>query len=51
MIKPVQSFMSSKHREKKMEGLKTVRALARYHPELLQPKLHEICLILEEEVL
>ncbi|XP_018529340.1 uncharacterized protein LOC108881720 [Lates calcarifer] len=42
--------LASEDWEKKMEGLKTVRALARYHPELLQPKLHEICLILEEEV-
>ncbi|XP_018530902.1 uncharacterized protein LOC108882726 [Lates calcarifer] len=36
--------------EKKMDGFKTVRTLARHHPELLKPKLHEICLILEEEV-
>ncbi|XP_044027057.1 TOG array regulator of axonemal microtubules protein 2-like [Siniperca chuatsi] len=36
--------------EKKMDGLKSVRALARHHPELLQTKLHEVCLVLTEEV-
>lgn len=34
-----------------MSGLKTVQALARHHPELLQTKLHEICLVLAAEVL
>ncbi|XP_075931470.1 TOG array regulator of axonemal microtubules protein 1-like [Anarhichas minor] len=32
--------------EKNLDGLKSVRALARHHPALLQSKLHEVCLIL-----
>ncbi|XP_026203890.1 TOG array regulator of axonemal microtubules protein 2-like [Anabas testudineus] len=36
--------------EKKVDGLKTVRALARHHPEILQTKLHELCIIISEEV-
>ncbi len=34
-----------------MDGFKSVRALARHHPALLQTKLHEVCLALTEEVL
>ncbi|XP_032363125.1 TOG array regulator of axonemal microtubules protein 2-like [Etheostoma spectabile] len=33
-----------------MDGLKSVRALARHHPEHLQPKLPEVCLVLTEAV-
>ncbi|XP_034748655.1 TOG array regulator of axonemal microtubules protein 2-like [Etheostoma cragini] len=33
-----------------MKGLKSVRALARHHPEHLQTKLHEVCLVLTEAV-
>ncbi|XP_026203479.1 uncharacterized protein LOC113153835 [Anabas testudineus] len=36
--------------EKKVDGLKTVRALARHHPEILQTKLHELCIVISEEV-
>ncbi|XP_028422434.1 TOG array regulator of axonemal microtubules protein 1-like [Perca flavescens] len=36
--------------EKKLDGLKSVRALARHHPALLKTKLHEICLVVAEEV-
>ncbi|XP_039641375.1 uncharacterized protein LOC120548937 [Perca fluviatilis] len=36
--------------EKKLDGLKSVRVLARHHPALLQTKLHEVCLVVAEEV-
>ncbi len=36
---------------KKIEGLRTVQALARHHSETLKTKLHEVCLVLIEEVL
>ncbi|XP_059206166.1 TOG array regulator of axonemal microtubules protein 1-like [Centropristis striata] len=42
--------LESEDWEEKMKGLKTVRALARHHSALLQTKLHEICLVLEEQV-
>ncbi|XP_034747607.1 TOG array regulator of axonemal microtubules protein 2-like [Etheostoma cragini] len=36
--------------EENMKGLKSVRALARHHPEHLQTQLHEVCLVLTEAV-
>ncbi|XP_031177275.1 uncharacterized protein LOC116065776 [Sander lucioperca] len=36
--------------EKKLDGLKTVRALVQHHPALLKTKLHEVCLVLTEGV-
>ncbi|XP_070700144.1 uncharacterized protein [Pempheris klunzingeri] len=35
---------------KKIEGLKIVQALAQHHSETLKTKLHEVCLLLIEEV-
>ncbi|CAK6949696.1 uncharacterized protein LOC122970175 [Scomber scombrus] len=35
---------------KKMEGLKSIQALARHHPQVLQTKLHDVCQALTEEV-
>ncbi|KAI3373623.1 hypothetical protein L3Q82_022214 [Scortum barcoo] len=43
-------LLSSDDWEKKMEGLKTVQALAQHHSDTLTSKLHEVCLILIEEV-
>ncbi|CAK6953798.1 uncharacterized protein LOC122994999 [Scomber scombrus] len=43
-------LLSSDDWIKKMEGLKTLQALARYQPETLKTKLHEVCLVLIEEV-
>ncbi|XP_034734911.1 uncharacterized protein LOC117949031 [Etheostoma cragini] len=42
--------LSSDDWEKKLDALKTVRALVQHHPALLQTKLHEVCLVLAEEV-
>ncbi|KAA8580051.1 hypothetical protein FQN60_005586, partial [Etheostoma spectabile] len=42
--------LSSDDWEKKLDGLKLVRTLAQHHPALLQTKLHEVCLVLAEEV-
>ncbi|XP_059206309.1 uncharacterized protein LOC131985282 [Centropristis striata] len=42
--------LASEDWEKKMDGLKSVQALARHHSGLLQTKLHEVCLVLAEEV-
>ncbi|XP_044192173.1 uncharacterized protein LOC122970175 [Thunnus albacares] len=36
--------------EEKINGLKSIQALARHHPQLLQTKLHEVCLALIKEV-
>lgn len=36
---------------KKVDGLRTVQALVQHHPEVLKPKLHEVCVVLIEEVL
>ncbi|XP_070702987.1 uncharacterized protein [Pempheris klunzingeri] len=42
--------LSSDDWEKKMDGLKSVRALAQQHQEVLLSKLHEVCLVLTEQV-
>ncbi|XP_032378899.1 TOG array regulator of axonemal microtubules protein 1 [Etheostoma spectabile] len=42
--------LSSDDWEKKLDALKMVRALVQHHPALLQTKLHEVCLVLAEEV-
>lgn len=36
---------------KKIDGLKTIQALAQHHSQILKTKLHEVCLVLIEEVL
>ncbi|XP_028453007.1 proteoglycan 4 isoform X2 [Perca flavescens] len=42
--------LTSDNWEKNLDGLKSVRALARHHPEVLQTNLHEVCLLLTEAV-
>ncbi|XP_068432264.1 uncharacterized protein [Clinocottus analis] len=52
LVNPAESLslclkrLSSDEWEKNLDGLKSVQALARNHPALLQTKLHEVCLIL-----
>ncbi|XP_049436911.1 uncharacterized protein LOC125891578 [Epinephelus fuscoguttatus] len=36
--------------ERKIDGLKIIQALAQHHPDTLRTKLHEVCLVLIEEV-
>ncbi|XP_078026541.1 uncharacterized protein LOC117258111 [Epinephelus lanceolatus] len=36
--------------EKKIDSLKIIQALAQHHPDTLRTKLHEVCLVLIEEV-
>ncbi|KAM7374292.1 hypothetical protein PAMP_006960 [Pampus punctatissimus] len=43
-------LLSSDDWMKKTEGMKIIQALARYNPDILTPKLHEVCLALIEEV-
>ncbi|KAM7394984.1 hypothetical protein PAMA_006634 [Pampus argenteus] len=56
LSKPAESLslsfrlLSSDDWMKKTEGLKIIQALARYNPDILTPKLHEVCLALIEEV-
>ncbi|KAF7704138.1 TOG array regulator of axonemal microtubules protein 1-like [Silurus meridionalis] len=47
-----QSFrlLSSDEWEKKIEGLKSLRCLARYHSDVLSSRVHEVCLALIQEV-
>ncbi|XP_051264665.1 TOG array regulator of axonemal microtubules protein 1-like [Dicentrarchus labrax] len=42
--------MSLEDWKKKIEGLRTVQALAQHHPDTLMEKLHEVCLAVIEEV-
>lgn len=35
----------------KIDGLRTIQALAQHHPEVLNAKLHEVCVVIIEEVL
>ncbi|XP_053706958.1 uncharacterized protein LOC128750635 isoform X2 [Synchiropus splendidus] len=42
--------LSSDDWNKKLQGLKTMKALARRHPGILQAKLHQVCRVLGEEV-
>lgn len=35
----------------KIDGLRTIQALAQHHPEVLKAKLHEVCVVIIEEVL
>ncbi|XP_028454136.1 TOG array regulator of axonemal microtubules protein 1-like [Perca flavescens] len=42
--------LTSDNWQEKLHGLKSVRVLARHHPEYLQTKLHEVCLVLTEAV-
>lgn len=51
VINTVQSFLSSKHRLKKVDALETVRALAQHHSELLMTRLPEVCDAVTKEVL
>ena len=37
-------------REKKIEGLTSIRSLSQHHAELLLPRLHDLCLAVTEEV-
>lgn len=37
--------------DEEKEDVKTVQRLAQHHPETLRTKLHEVCLLLVEEVL
>lgn len=37
-------------REKKIEGLTSLRSLALYHSDTLQSRLHDVCLALIQEV-
>ncbi|XP_044077544.1 uncharacterized protein LOC122887917 [Siniperca chuatsi] len=56
LTKPAESLslcfklLSSDDWMKKMDGLKTMQALAQHHAETLKTKLHEVCLALIEEV-
>nr|XP_033471266.1 crescerin-like protein che-12 [Epinephelus lanceolatus] len=36
--------------EKKIDGLKIIQALVQHHPDTLRTKVHEVCLVLIEEV-
>ncbi|XP_031179200.1 uncharacterized protein LOC116067048 isoform X2 [Sander lucioperca] len=42
--------LTSDNWKENLDGLKSVQALARHHPEFLQTKLHEVCLVLTEVV-
>lgn len=35
----------------KIDGLRTIQALAQHHPEVLKAKLREVCVAITEEVL
>ncbi|KAG5849827.1 hypothetical protein ANANG_G00075830 [Anguilla anguilla] len=37
-------------REKRVEGLNSIRRLAQCHPEMLTPRMHNICLVVVQEV-
>ncbi|XP_045897077.1 crescerin-like protein che-12 isoform X1 [Micropterus dolomieu] len=56
LTNPVESLslcfrlLSSDDWVKKIDGLKTMQALAQHHSETLKTKLHEVCLVLIEEV-
>lgn len=43
--------MSPQHRMKKVDALRSVRALAQHHPDTLTAKLHDVCVAVIEEVL
>nr|XP_046266867.1 TOG array regulator of axonemal microtubules protein 1-like isoform X2 [Scatophagus argus] len=43
-------LLSSDDWMKKTEGLKTIRALAQHHSDILKTQLHQVCLVLIEEV-
>ncbi|KAJ8334231.1 hypothetical protein SKAU_G00398700 [Synaphobranchus kaupii] len=47
-----QSFklLRSDNWENRMEGLNSIRRLAQFHPNVLTPKLHSICLVVVQEV-
>ncbi|XP_076876197.1 uncharacterized protein LOC143525774 isoform X1 [Brachyhypopomus gauderio] len=48
-----QSFrlLSSDNWEKKIEGLMSIRRLAQYHADVLGSRLHDVCIVLIQEVL
>lgn len=45
------NVVSCKYRIKKRQGLQTIQSLAKHHSDILKTKLHEVCLVLIEEVL
>ncbi|XP_039459648.1 TOG array regulator of axonemal microtubules protein 2-like [Oreochromis aureus] len=44
------SLLSSDDWIKKRQGLQTIQSLAKHHSDILKTKLHEVCLVLIEEV-
>uniref|UniRef100_A0AAV2JIG7 TOG domain-containing protein n=1 Tax=Knipowitschia caucasica TaxID=637954 RepID=A0AAV2JIG7_KNICA len=44
------NLLSSDDWEKKIEGLTFLRSLANFHSDILQSKLHDVCLLLSQEV-
>ncbi|XP_039863283.1 TOG array regulator of axonemal microtubules protein 2-like [Simochromis diagramma] len=44
------SLLSSDDWIKKRQGLQTIQSLAKHHSDILKTKLHEVCLVLTEEV-
>ncbi|CAN9502262.1 unnamed protein product [Ophioblennius macclurei] len=44
------SLLSSDDWQKKIEGLTSLRSLAQYHSDILQNRLHDVCLLLIPEV-
>lgn len=44
------SLLSSDNWIKKKQGLQTIQSLAKHHSDILKTKLHEVCLVLIEEV-
>ncbi|KAJ8365202.1 hypothetical protein SKAU_G00140330 [Synaphobranchus kaupii] len=43
-------LLRSDNWENRMEGLNSIRRLAEFHPNVLTPKLHNICLVVVQEV-
>ncbi|XP_036801475.1 TOG array regulator of axonemal microtubules protein 1-like isoform X1 [Oncorhynchus mykiss] len=50
MLWKMLTFLSLNCREKKIEGLTSLRVMAQNHMDILMPKLHDICLAIINEV-
>lgn len=50
-VLPFTSCVLFNIREKKIEGMKSMRTLAHYHPDSVKGNLPEVCVCLTEEVL
>lgn len=50
MLCKMLTFLSLNCREKKIEGLTSLRVMAQNHMDILMPKLHDICLAIINEV-